>query len=193
MTSVSRSKRGRQGKPCRTAGVVAGIFLAVAACAGAAPAAELASAPVDRSLFRDGEVTNTDTVHGRWSVACEEVTRLHLRYCSLRTVVLDDRGSTAARLTVSTGDDGKPAALVDLPLGVRISSGVSIELGGGLAPPVRKRQAGSAGPGQHVLQIVECDRRACYAVWNLRAEELQLLNAGAAMYLAYKKGLASIR
>ena len=148
-------------------------FLACAAPAAAQQANALASAPVDVTLFREGEVLRSNRVFGAWTLTCDEIPRMHQRYCSLAAPVLDAKGRSAATLVVSTGDDGRPAALLQTPLGVGLGLGAQFSITpGGLAGAVNGK-----GPRERHIDFVRCDRASCAAVWTLVPEEIVLPGA----------------
>jgi invasion protein IalB len=156
------------------------LFAAVLPAAALAQqgALQLSSAPFDRSLFRDGEVRRLGGQFGRWTVVCDEITRMKQRYCSLRVLVADAAGHEVAVLDVSTGDDGRPAALLHLPLGVVLPDGVEVA---GQGDAEGKKPAPSRR-----LSIAACDMRECQAVWSFATAEFQALTKGRGLTLRYR-------
>jgi len=154
----------------------------VALGAARALAGDLASAPVDVTMFRDGEVNRSTRQFGSWSLVCDEIPRLRQRYCSLSTQPRDAAGQPVATLIVSTGDDGRPAALLRAPVGLSIGSGLLLLI----EPPAR---AGAKAPerASRRLDFIRCDAGACLALWSLSAAEIDGLNAGGTLRLRYQR------
>ena len=139
----------------------------------------LASPMMNRAIFRDGQVQRLTGQFGAWTVVCDEVTSLKQRYCSLRASTLRTSDGRSAVVDVSTGDDGKPAALLHLPVAVAVAFGVSVD-----AAPGEVRSARTA-KAQQKLTIATCNGRECLAVWNLRALDIQALNTGSGVTLTF--------
>ena len=140
------------------------VVLAMSAGTLAQSAELLASAPIDTAVFRDGEVQRSATPYGSWTLVCDAIPRLGRRFCSLRsTPAALDAGTLD--LTVSTGDDGRPAVLLHLPLGLSLPFGVHV------------KAAGQGGPERRI-PIALCSATACEAVWSLGAGDLAALRAG---------------
>jgi invasion protein IalB len=156
---------------------IAGIF-----CVGSSRANELASPPIDVSILRDGEVTRTTGNFGAWTLVCDEVPRLRQRFCSLSTELRDTGGQIVATLIVSTGDDGRPAALLRAPFGVSIGSGLLFMI----EPPTSAGASKTAEGTSRRLEFVRCEQDACLAVWSLTAKEIIGLTAGGALRLRCK-------
>ena len=151
--------------------VCAALALATTASADEIDAG-LTSPMMNRAIFRDGQVQRFTGQYGAWTVVCDEVASLKQRYCSLRSSTLQTSDGRAAVVDISTGDDGKPAALLHLPVAVSVAFGVSVDAEIAAVKGRSKTQA------QQKLIIATCNGRECLAVWNLRAVDIQALNAG---------------
>lgn len=157
--------RRRVGAAFAAAVLAAAVLLAApppARAQAAGPA--LTSAPYDLSLFRDGETRRMRARYGGWTAVCDEIIRLHSRYCSLSAAVSDAAGGVVARLDVSTDDAGRPAALLHLPLGTLFDRPVTL----------RPARAGR-GPAPRPLRATRCDAADCAAVWELDAADFDAL------------------
>ena len=144
--------------------------------------AELASPPIDISMFREGEVVRTKRQFSGWSLVCDDIARLHQRYCSLSNEARDADGLVQVALIVSTGDDGRPAALLRISPGVAISSGVLLSF----ALPSLKKQ-NSVESVNRRIDFVRCDVDACSAVWALTPKEIVGLNSGAVLRFRFQR------
>ena len=85
------------------------LLVICAASAAGQQTSQLTSRAIDPTLFRDGAVTRFSGAHEGWRFVCDEVRQLKQRFCSLRTMVRDGGGGEFAELTISTGEDGRPA------------------------------------------------------------------------------------
>lgn len=141
--------------------------------ASAGRAAELIGAPLDPSMFRDGELVRSAQPFGAWTLTCETAVKLQKKYCSLSIEGNDADGKTAVGLIVSTGDDGRPAALLRTASGVAISGGVTVAM----RPPEGTKRKPHDSFSRRV-DFVSCDKATCSAVWSLAPDEIAGLNAG---------------
>jgi invasion protein IalB len=159
---------------------------------GSAVAGEefLATPAVDRTIYRDGEVRRLSATSGSWSVICDEVVRLRQRFCSLAALGRDATGEARVGLTISTADDGKPAALLRLPFGVVLRDGIEVIVSPGApTPSAPKVRAPPAEPSIR-LQVVTCDKTACLTAWSLTPFQLAALNGAGAIKFRYRALLA---
>ena len=123
---------------------------------------------------------------GSWSVICDDVVRLRQRFCSLVTLGRDATGAARVGLTVSTADDGKPAALLRLPFGVVLRDGIEVIVSpGATSSPAPKGRAQPAEPPMR-LQVVTCDKTACLTAWSLTPSQLAALNRAGAIKFRYR-------
>ena len=144
----------------------------------------LTSAAIDPTIYRDGEVRRFSSVHGNWRIVCDEVTRLHQRFCSMRSLIAQTDGSVVAELTISTGQDGRPAALLKITDALVRDGTLDVVVPPDAAPPstaktaaaIRKStpQKGRTPPPRSVTRLtaVTCDRRLCTLIWTLRPEQI---------------------
>ncbi len=142
---------------------------------------ELTSAPIDRTIFRDGAVERSQRAFGAWTLVCDEVKSLQKRFCSLATEPMDSDGRPGASLVVSTGDNGKPAAILRTPVGVDIAAGVEIAID---AAPGKAK---GAAPASKTIDYLRCGAGDCVAIWTLSQIEIGALNAGGAIRIRYRR------
>ena len=162
-------------------------FIAALSHASAVAGEEFLATPaVDRTIYRDGEVRRMSATSGSWSVICDDVVRLRQRFCSLVTLGRDATGAARVGLTVSTADDGKPAALLRLPFGVVLRDGIEVIVSpGATSSPAPKGRAQPAEPPMR-LQVVTCDKTACLTAWSLTPSQLAALNRAGAIKFRYR-------
>ena len=152
------------------------LLLMASTAAAFAQARPLATPAVDRELFRDGEVQRLDQTFAGWQMVCDDIRRLHQRFCSMRARAFDGRGNPVADFVISTSDSGAPAALVTLAHGVVLSEPVLMALAvPGKAPqPVAK-----LGPAV-------CLPDGCKMVWTLGPATINALRAGVDVAVNFK-------
>lgn len=158
--------------PWRSAAILTGALLFAGQDARAGDV--LASAPIDASMFRDGEVRRTADSYAAWTLVCDVIPRLGHRFCSL-SAAPSRLGSASVALTVSTGDDGRPAALLRLPLGLSLPFGVRIKpLGPGGGEPERQ------------VSVALCSATSCEAVWSLSQGDIAALRSGSGLRISVR-------
>ena len=166
----------------------------------AAEPAPLTSIAIDPTLFREGAITRLAGTRGAWSYDCDEVARLKQRFCSLRTSVKAADGAILAGLTVSTGQDGRPAAL--LVMAARDITRYGIEIGVP-APASTSQPRGQGAPGVKEAVVAKpktpaairvypaaCTADVCQLVWTLSTEQIAALNSGGGLQLRYVPPIA---
>lgn len=166
----------------------------------AQPPPPLSSAAVDPTVYRDGEVKRFSSAHGNWIVVCDEISRLKQRFCSLRTAIVDAAGTRVAVMTVSTGQDGRPAALVDMAATHVRGGALEIavpKLTQAVAQTTPKEKTATQSKSKTVapaaasttrLRPVSCDAGKCSLIWTLKPEQLQALNDGTGLELTVTPG-----
>jgi invasion protein IalB len=161
----------------------------------------LSSAAVDATIYREGEVKRFVSEHDRWQIVCDEITRLQKRFCSLRSAVLNVRGERAGEVTISTGQDGRPAALLRLRaalVGAGFVEIASVQAEPAIAPNAAtapgktsgKRKATASPPVVPATRLrpVVCDASVCTLIWTLRLDQIDALNDGNGLSLQMTTG-----
>ena len=154
--------------------VFAGALLLVLAAPAFAQAA-IESPAIDPDLFRPGEVLRTQSDYGRWQIVCDEVKKLKQKFCSLRTFGFDGERPVVS-MVVSTGDNGRPAALITLPFGITLGHKVQMSSAG---------IKGRALPVTLDFNPVLCARDGCKIVWSLTANDITSLRNGVDLQLRF--------
>lgn len=163
---------------------VLALLRAGAAWAEPAAATAFASPMVDLSLYRDGAVHRLSGRFAAWTVTCDEIAGLGRRFCSLKAAAIRPGDGRTVPVDVSTGDDGRPAALLHLPLAVSIPFGVRVAPAD--PPPATGPHGGKAARSRsRTVAIASCDGRECLAVWSLAPADLRSLDAGVGLTLTY--------
>lgn len=160
------------------------LAIAIALVTGAAVAQPGATLPetvagpaMKPSLFAPGALQDRVETYGRWTILCREAAELRQRFCSLRTASSLAQGGVVA-MTVTTTDDGRPAGLLQLPLGSVLSSAVEIAPVG-VQPVIAKKATIRAG-------MVSCDGRGCATVFALSPVHLAALSGGKGLLVRFK-------
>lgn len=146
--------------------------------ASAGPLPQSVAGPaLNPSLFAPGAVQDRVETYGRWMMMCREAAALRQRFCSLRSAAALARGGVMA-LTVTTTDDGRPAGLLQLPLGLVLSSAVEIAPLG--VPPATAKKATAR------VGMVSCDAQGCGTVFLLSPLHLAALSGGKGLVVRFK-------
>ena len=156
------------------------------ASAQRAPASPFTSEAIDRGVFKEGEVRRLEGHFLSWRVVCDEVPRIKQRFCSLFTAGADAAGRPVTGLTVSTSDEGRPAAMIRLPHGVSIKRGLEVLTGppAGNAPPPAKQPLKEKAA---VLKLAfpSCDAQGCITLWNLTPKQIAALSSGGTLRIKF--------
>ena len=151
-----------------------------------ASAGVLSSPMVDTTMYRDGEVKRLSGIFGDWRVVCDEISRLKQRFCSLKTGIVSSDARIVGVIDMSTGDNGRPVALIHLPLGVLVPSGVEVSLADAATSSKKGNRGERRAFQSHRLAITACDPSQCLAVWTLDGAELAALQGIGKLRLRYK-------
>ena len=143
----------------------------------------LTSVAIDPALFREGAIQRFSGHEGAWGFVCDEVKQLKQRFCSMRSLVKDQDGAVIADLTISSGEDGRPAALLKMAAGRITEAGVSIIPRA--APGAKGGVAKLKGPVPYKVYPAACERGVCQLIWSLTPEHIVALNTGAGLTLRY--------
>ncbi len=172
--------------PSKRYALAAFFFAQASLSLNAAPAGMLSSPMVDTTMYREGEVKRLSGVFGDWHVVCDEITRLRQRFCSLKTGLVSTEFGTVGAVDMSTGDDGRPVALLHLPLGVVVPSGVEVLMTSKAAPSNKARRGETRPLQPRRVAIAVCDSTQCLAIWNLNAAEMAALQGTDKLHLRYR-------
>ena len=164
---------------------VAAPFLAVVSSAQTAgEPAPATSVAIDPTLYREGAIKRFSGERGQWNYVCDEVIKLKQRFCSLRTSARTPDGETVAGLTVSTGQDGRPAALLKMAAHTVSKNGIEVAALPAAplaAAPVPGKTAARTKEKTQAVQRVypaSCADGVCQLIWTLAAEQIAALNSG---------------
>ena len=179
------------------AALLLAVFLGpLAVLAQALAGDSLTSVAIDPTLFREGAIKRFSGTHEAWSYVCDEVAKMKKRFCSLRTTVKDGTGRMVAALTVSTGEDGRPAALLRMAAASFNETGIEVSAvgdGEGTAGGAGAGKGGGASVAQGKpkaaavtkLYPAACTGEVCEMVWTLPADHIAALSAGAGLQLRF--------
>lgn len=134
----------------------------------------VATAPIDYSVYRDGAVQRVERRFGAWTLTCDEIKSLSRKFCSLRALARAADGTIIAALAVSTDDGGRPAALVTLPFGTLLTSGMIVMKAGPKKPAARLD-----------LRPAVCDDQGCQVVWSLARDDIRTLSLGSPLKMNF--------
>jgi hypothetical protein len=159
-------------------------------------------------------VRRRNETFGRWSLDCDEVPRLSQRFCSLRSLAVDGSDTPVARVTISTDEAGRPAALLDFPPStdllepVTVTAATSLILQGPskavledvrtrmLSKEGRRKGASRGAAKANVLSarlpVSVCEPQSCQAVWPLTPSDIAALRAGSGLRMTFKVVVSSL-
>jgi len=157
------------------------------------PGQSTTSVAIDPSLFREGAIKRFSGTHDGWTYVCDEVAKMKKRFCSLRTTARDSTGKVVAALTVSTGEDGRPAALLRMAAASFNEAGIEVtgllgEAGGADPAPLKtgaKPVAKAKAPLAVKVHPASCKAEVCDLIWTLPADHIAALSGGAGLQLRY--------
>ena len=159
-----------------SSGCVVWLGLLAGGTAAKAQQSLLTSPAIDTQMFRPGEVARSERDYGRWRIVCDEVLRLRQKFCSLSSSAYDSQGLAQAAILVSTADDGSPAAIITLPLGMALRKPVMLGAG--------KAKSSQASAGRLVTPAF-CAEDGCKIIWRLSAQDIAGLRNGADLRLSF--------
>ena len=159
----------------------------------AEPGQSSTSVAIDPSLFREGAIKRFSGTHDGWTYVCDEVAKMKKRFCSLRTTAKDVTGKVVAALTVSTGEDGRPAALLRMAAASFNEAGVEVtglvaEAGGAAPAPAKSgaKPVAKAGAARVVrVHPASCKAEVCDLIWTLPPDHIAALSGGPGLQLRY--------
>lgn len=146
--------------------------------------APLTSVAIDPTLYRDGAITRFSGAFGAWTYVCDEVTKLKQRFCSLRSVIKSAMGIPVANLTVSTGQDGRPAGLLVMAAQQVTRFGVEVLATAPLVSSAATDAKSKPRPAMRVYPA-SCAADICQLVWSLPPVQIDALNTGGGLILRY--------
>ena len=176
--------------------VLCGVFAGLAGpalyaqSAAAADAQPLSSVALDPTLFREGAITRFSGTNESWNYVCDEIAKLKKRFCSLRTVLRNAEGRVVAALTISTGEDGRPAALLKMAATEFNETGIQISPVAELPPAKATRKSKPKTPSITKLYPASCTNDICQMVWTLPVDQIEALNAGTGLKMRYHTPVA---
>ncbi len=130
-----------------------------------------ASEALDKDLYKQGEIRRFNQKFQNWDVVCDEIIRQKRRFCSLSTYGIDESGLQRVHLTVSTSDEGKPAALLKLPFGIALDKNVEIKIEPQATQKFQKSEAIK-------LIVPYCNEQGCLTIFGLKPSYIEALNNG---------------
>lgn len=144
---------------------------------------QYAGPAINRDVFKEGAVRRTEASFSNWRVVCDEVTAERRRFCSLFGSGQSADGKTMGAIVVTTTREGRPAAMLHLPYGVALRSGLTITATPGAAAANARRDKNNR-PTK--LIFVLCDTQGCMTLWPLTAAQLNALMTGGTLTVRFQ-------
>lgn len=175
----------------RSAAIIGGLWVFLALGPSASPAAagspqldsQYADPAINRDVFKEGAVRRSEASFGNWRMVCDEVTAERRRFCSLFGSGQSADGKAMGAIVVTTTREGRPAAMLHLPYGVALRSGLTITAKPGAAAAGARRDKNNR-PTK--LVFVLCDAQGCMTLWPLTAPQLMALTSGGALIVQFR-------
>jgi len=133
-----------------------------------------ATPALNPNLFQKGVVQHVRQTFGNWTLVCDGVSALHQRFCSLASFAMDPTSGIGIGIIVSTTADGRPAAILQLPVSAALHEPVTVSVLEAHAYHSQRQSRHST----HRLGIVACGPSACTTVWALLPAEIRALATG---------------
>lgn len=145
---------------------------------------EIGTSGIDMDAYAPGSVRRYNQQYGAWVLRCEEIARLHQRFCDL-TATGQGQGFTVS-LTVTTDDNGVPAGILRLPFGVLLSAPLTVSTQDA-PPPAAGKKAPRPQSASDVskLQLLTCGKNDCATVWPFSKGQLAALAAGRNLHVRF--------
>lgn len=137
---------------------------------------------INRDVFKEGAVRRIEASFQNWRVVCDEVTAERRRFCSLFGAGQTE-GKMVGDIVVTTTREGQPAAMLHLPYGVSLRSGLTVAAASGGAIAGSRREKTSRVTK---LAFVTCDAQGCMTLWPLTTVQLNALITGGMLIVRFK-------
>ena len=134
----------------------------------------------DTKLYNPDAVAQSHKKFGHWNLVCAELTGLKRRFCNLTSLAAAADGKFYVAIVVSTTDDGKPAALLRMPLMVSLREGVDIVT---TSLPGAKGKAKTAKAKKRHVDFASCEQQVCTTILPLQLADLATLSGRGSMNL----------
>lgn len=137
---------------------------------------------INRDVFREGAVRRMEASFQKWRVVCDEVIAERRRFCSLFGAGQTE-GKMVGGIVVTTTREGQPAAMLHLPYGVSLRSGLTVAAAPGGAIAGSRREKTNRVTK---LAFVTCDAQGCMTLWPLTTAQSNALITGGMLIVRFK-------
>ena len=161
----------------KIAALIAASIWTQAASATAEMNASVTSPAFDAKIYKADAVKNTTKTFANWSLICADVRDLSRRFCNLSSIAKSPGDNFFVAIVVSTTDEGKPAALVRVPLSISLREGVDVS-----SVSSGKKAKPSFAGARHV-DFATCENQICTSVVLLKPTDLATLSARGGLHL----------
>ena len=134
----------------------------------------------DTKLYNPDAVVQSRKEFGHWTLVCAELSGLNRRFCNVTSLAAAADGKFFVAIVVSTTDEGKPAALLRMPLLVSLREGVEVVI---KALPGTKAKAKFVNAGKRHADFVSCEQQICTSILPLQMADLAVLSGRGSMNL----------
>ncbi len=134
----------------------------------------------DTKLYNPDAVAQSRKEFGHWTLVCAELAGLNRRFCNLTSLAAAADGRFFVSIVVSTTDDGKPAAVLRMPLLASLREGIEV-----VTKAVRPEKAKDkfAKTVKRHIDFVSCEQQICTSILPLQIADLAVLSGRGSMNL----------
>ena len=135
--------------------------------------ASVTSPAFDAKVYNAEAIKQSSKKFAHWSLICADVQDLSRRFCNLASLAKAPDGNFFVAIVVSTTDDGKPAAVLRMPLSVSLREGVDVESS---AVPDNKSKNKTKKSAPRHLEFANCEKQICSSILPLLPADLAALS-----------------
>ena len=147
------------------------LLLAQPETALAQMTSSVTSPAFDAKVYNENAIKQSRKTFANWSLICADVQDLNRRFCNLASLAKAADGNFFVAIVVSTTDDGKPAAVLRMPLSVSLREGVEVASS---AAATKKPKPDKTPPRR--IDFASCEQQICTSILPLMPADLAALS-----------------
>ena len=147
------------------------LLLAQPQTALAQMTSSVTSPAFDAKVYNANAIKQSQKKFANWSLICADLQDLNRRFCNLASLAKAADGNFFVAIVVSTTDDGKPAAVLRMPLSVSLREGVEVAS----SAAATKKPKPDKTPPRHI-DFASCEQQICTSILPLKPTDLAALS-----------------
>ena len=147
------------------------LLLAQPQTALAQMTSSVTSPAFDAKVYNENAIKQSRKTFANWSLICADVQDLNRRFCNLASLAKAADGNFFVAIVVSTTDDGKPAAVLRMPLSVSLREGVEVAS----SAAATKKPKPDKSVARHI-DFASCEQQICTSILPLKPADLAALS-----------------